>query len=717
MKKRIFISYRRSDARADARSIYQRLQKEFGAGRLFMDVASIAKGRDFKQVLDEALTSTAVMLVLIGKTWLDARTGTGLRRLDDESDFVHMEIAYALKRGLPVIPVLLDGSPLPAAGDLPDGLRPLADRQASRLMHDNFPRDMDGLADAIAGYVPRSRRRLYMAIAAIVAWVVIAGAFRLALPVHRTDTVVLDKAAFVELLKAYQKSEGQPGSSAEENERLLKLVNAKINDSDSSYAEFVKRTNELLAKLDQLRSLLSSQFISEAKAQSQVGDFKKAKAALQELLKKVGTGGAEPSVVAEFGESLARAFAAVGDLSQAIETYSEVVAAVSPTGRLIRGYVEVLLAAGQFGRAVSVAEAALDPNRVRVMPSPLDVAWINGALGQANESRGQLSIAQEKYATAYQLIRDAQREGRAQPSDLAAILNDMTSVSLRRSDMRAARLSLCESIRLSTDAKGAKDRSTLFPRLNLVGLSRQMGLIGPARHQLDEVKADIDGGLPAEDPLRGLATIHAALLAIADNANEAGLQAIADAQRFFEKLGGKGQGYQQRMARIEQVKGIALFNLGRAAEAYESEAISKDLNRRAFGGLSAEELTSSFWQARASLALGRLQEAEALFKSIRAGTPTFEIEIGTLTLQANLLEAELALAAGRTDAGRALLEKTISTMFEIEARGDAYLSLADDAIRLLLAAEKKDASIEAVALYRQGLGQRTLLRFGKGSTC
>jgi len=575
-------------------------------------------------------------------------------------------------------------------------------------MHDNFARDMDGLADAIARHVPRSRRRLYAVTATILAVIGIAGIVRMTSPPPNTDTVVLDKAAYVELLKGYQKSDGQPGAST---------VNAKINDSESSYAEFVKRTSELLGKLDQLRSLLSSQFITEAKAQSQVGDFRTAKAALQELLKKAGTAGAEPGVVAEFGESLARAFAAVGDLSQAIEPYSETVAAVSPTGRLIRGYVEVLLAGGQFSRAISVADGALDPTKAQAALSPPDIAWINDALGQAYESQGQLSIAQDKYTIAYQLMRTSAREGRALPSDVASILNDMTAVSLRRSDMRAAKLSLCESIRLSTDGKRNKDRSALFPRLNLVGLSRQMGLIGPARQQLQEIKADIDGSLPPDDPLKGLATIHVALLAIADNSEQAGLEAITEAQQFFEKLASKGQGYQQRMARIEQIKGIALFNLGRAAASYESELISKDLNRRAFGGLSAEELTSSFWLARASIALNRLQEAEALYRNIRAGTPTFEQEVGTLTLQANLLEAELALAAGRVDAGRVTLENTISALFDIEARGDAYLPLADDAIMLLLRSEKKDASMGAVALYRQGRDQRTLVRFGNVSTC
>jgi tetratricopeptide (TPR) repeat protein len=553
------------------------------------------------------------------------------------------------------------------------------------------------------------------ALAAVAAVAVALGAsFWLAQPPQ--NTVVIDKAAFVELLKAYnQKPGGVQGASSDANERLLKLVNTKLNDADTSYTEFVKRTTDLLGRLDGLRSLISSQVISEAKAEGREGDFRKAKAALQELLAQVERGKAEPAVAVEFGESLARAFAAVGDLSQSIETYADTVASVAPTGRLIRGYVEALLAAGQFQRAVSTVETALGSHETAY--SSTDIAWMNDALGQAYESLGKTAVAKEKYAVAFQLMRTSQREGNATPSDLAAILNDMTAVSIRSNDMRTAKQSLCESIRLNTESAGIKDRSTLFSRLNLVGVSRQMGLLGAARQQLDDVKADIDGGLPPDDPLKGGAIIHAALLAIAENSSDAGLATITEAQQFFEKHAAKGQGYQQRMARIEQIKGIAHFQLGQWSQSYERELVSKDLFRRAFGGLSADELTSTFWLARSSIALNRRAEAEVLYQSLRAGLPTFEKEPGTLTLETDLLEAELALTGGRVDEAKAMLEKTIAALFEIEAKGESYLSLADDAIRLLLSAEGEDASVEAITLYRQARGQRILVRAGGGATC
>ena len=85
------------------------------------------------------------MLVVMGRHWLDARDETGARRLDNSNDFVRLEIATALGRNIPVIPVRVDGARLPKADQLPDDLKLLVLRQAAIVTHDNFPRDMDGL--------------------------------------------------------------------------------------------------------------------------------------------------------------------------------------------------------------------------------------------------------------------------------------------------------------------------------------------------------------------------------------------------------------------------------------------------------------------------------------------------------------------------------------------------------------------------------------------
>jgi chemotaxis protein histidine kinase CheA len=163
MAGRIFINYRREDSRADARSIYQRLERAFGSHKLFMDVDTIQKGRDFTKVLDDHLAQSDIMLAIIGKRWLGAEDEKGERRLEDPKDFVRVEIARALERDIPVIPVLVDGARMPKGSELPDDLEALSRRQASIVTHENFALDLEGLVRDLTGLQPRRRRRTWMA--------------------------------------------------------------------------------------------------------------------------------------------------------------------------------------------------------------------------------------------------------------------------------------------------------------------------------------------------------------------------------------------------------------------------------------------------------------------------------------------------------------------------------------------------------------------------
>jgi CHASE2 domain-containing sensor protein len=182
----IFISYRREDAPANARLIYERLREWFGDGNSFMDVEEIELGDDWKEVLDQRVTRCDALLALIGPRWLTAASGDGRRRLDDPDDFVRWEIRAALTRGKRIIPVLVDGAPLPRASDLPSDLTPLARLQAQTVTHAAFDRDVDTVIEAITAAPGRvgslAQRftrlarmgRASLAVAALVAVVVIS---------------------------------------------------------------------------------------------------------------------------------------------------------------------------------------------------------------------------------------------------------------------------------------------------------------------------------------------------------------------------------------------------------------------------------------------------------------------------------------------------------------------------------------------------------------
>jgi TIR domain len=151
--RKIFISYRREDSEGQAGRLFDDLARHFGEDSVFMDVAGIEAGRDFRRVIDEHVASCGVLLAMIGKSWVDAKNEAGQRRLDDARDFVRLETASALKRDIPVIPVLVHGAHMPRAEQLPPDLAELAYRNGVELTHARWDSDVQVLIKALNPHV------------------------------------------------------------------------------------------------------------------------------------------------------------------------------------------------------------------------------------------------------------------------------------------------------------------------------------------------------------------------------------------------------------------------------------------------------------------------------------------------------------------------------------------------------------------------------------
>ena len=118
-----------------------------------MDVNAIQPGRDFRKAIDESILKCSVLLAVVGRDWLESKNASGQRRLDDESDFVRLEIASALQRDIPVVPVLVRGARMPSADQLPADLRELAYRNAVELTHARWKSDVRVLIQALRPYM------------------------------------------------------------------------------------------------------------------------------------------------------------------------------------------------------------------------------------------------------------------------------------------------------------------------------------------------------------------------------------------------------------------------------------------------------------------------------------------------------------------------------------------------------------------------------------
>ena len=130
MTGKIFLNYRRADSKGYTFAIFTVLEQHFSKEQIFMDVDTLLPGVDFVQALEEAVEACDVFLAVIGARWENIKDDQSRRRIDNPEDFVRIEVAHALKRGIPVIPILVDGAQMPSSENLPNDLKGLSRRHA-----------------------------------------------------------------------------------------------------------------------------------------------------------------------------------------------------------------------------------------------------------------------------------------------------------------------------------------------------------------------------------------------------------------------------------------------------------------------------------------------------------------------------------------------------------------------------------------------------------
>ncbi len=146
---RIFINYRRDDSGAAAGRLYDRFVQHFDRDKVFMDVDGLAPGVDFVKTLEGQLANCSACIAVIGPHWTTIKGPDGARRLDNPADYVRIELEAALKRDIPVVPVLVDGAEMPRASDVPASLAQLLRRQAVEVSHTRCGNEADELARSV----------------------------------------------------------------------------------------------------------------------------------------------------------------------------------------------------------------------------------------------------------------------------------------------------------------------------------------------------------------------------------------------------------------------------------------------------------------------------------------------------------------------------------------------------------------------------------------
>lgn len=149
MTGKVFINHRRLLNEQDAEILFNRLVlgRHVSEADLFIDRRGLDGKADWKATLKAQVQASEIMVVVIGDgeiagkpvRWLDItypenHPKAGQRRLDDPEDLVRYEIVEAIDRGIPLVPVLVNGASMPARdASLPLDLWPLTKPQALEL--------------------------------------------------------------------------------------------------------------------------------------------------------------------------------------------------------------------------------------------------------------------------------------------------------------------------------------------------------------------------------------------------------------------------------------------------------------------------------------------------------------------------------------------------------------------------------------------------------
>jgi hypothetical protein len=148
----IFISYRRDDSRHFAGRLFDSISKALPNARVFRDVQSIHPGEDFVDVLNEQLESCQALLLVIGPNWLKVGD-SGRTNLHNPNDYSRLEIETAIRRNIPLIPILVDNAEMPTHDQIPECLSQLKRQQYIRINDEHYSLVVEDLVSQLSKLV------------------------------------------------------------------------------------------------------------------------------------------------------------------------------------------------------------------------------------------------------------------------------------------------------------------------------------------------------------------------------------------------------------------------------------------------------------------------------------------------------------------------------------------------------------------------------------
>lgn len=144
----IIIVYHQHDTEYTAYQLSSYLNQRFGYGSVTLGTRKFVQvGEDYKEAIANRVSQSEILLVLIGQRWLEGGWITDSNNLD------RLAISTAIANKKRVLPILVNGTPMPTAGELPEDLLPLLNRKPLKLTDQAFDVAAGRLAEALDDFI------------------------------------------------------------------------------------------------------------------------------------------------------------------------------------------------------------------------------------------------------------------------------------------------------------------------------------------------------------------------------------------------------------------------------------------------------------------------------------------------------------------------------------------------------------------------------------
>lgn len=232
----IFVSYRREDSSGYAGRLFDSLHPHLGRDRIYMDVVTNEPGIDFVKTIEAALKACRVLIVLIGKKWVNLTDASGRRRLDNPDDFVRLEVAAAIKRGARIIPVLVEGATMPNTSELPPELKRLTRFQALEISDSRWDHDLGRLVEILKKIGKRPRALPMMAGFALTTIVLVLGLYQVEILSNHSIVLPFNLTSKIDsLLDKLKKSDSVPAPKPAKKYSILLPAGAQAKAGPGTY--------------------------------------------------------------------------------------------------------------------------------------------------------------------------------------------------------------------------------------------------------------------------------------------------------------------------------------------------------------------------------------------------------------------------------------------------------------------------------------------------